>query len=137
MTEGPAAPACAGGGLRRGAATRLEARGRGRLGAVEKAGPWPVALGRDEARPERGFRRPAPGSGGDRAVCLLFEVSYECLEGMLWDRFVGTEVWGVTVEAAKGRGTWTDRSPREARYMRWRSRRGGREDVAPALITLS
>lgn len=129
MTEGPAAPACAGGGSRPGdgdGSEQWREQGPGRR-------PW----GETRRGPERGFRRPAPGSGGDRAVCLLFEVSYECLEGMLWDRFVGTEVWGVTVEAAKGRGTWTDRSPREARCMRWRSRRGGREDVAPALITLS
>lgn len=64
MTEGPAAPACAGGGPRRGAATRLEARGRGRLGAVEKAGPWPAALGRDEARAGAGLPQTSPWQRG-------------------------------------------------------------------------
>lgn len=129
MTEGPAAPACAGGGSRPRDGDGLE--------QWRKQGPGRRPWGETRRGRSGAFADQPPGSGGDRAVCLLFEVSYECLEGMLWDRFVGTEVWGVTVEAAKGRGTRTDRSPREARCMRWRSRRGGREDVAPALITLS
>lgn len=86
---------------------RLEARGRGRLGAVEKAGPWPAALGRDEARAGAGLSQTSPlaaAGTGQFAFYLRFptNASRGCSVTASWGQKFGGSQWRQRKDVGRG-----------------------------------